>query len=36
MIVAYWMIVIILGLALTLALGETVVELWKSERWREN
>lgn len=32
MIVAYWMIVIILGLALILALGETVVELWKSER----
>lgn len=32
MIVAYWMIVIILGLALALAFGETVVELWKSER----
>lgn len=32
MIVAYWMIVIILGLALALALGETVIELWKSER----
>lgn len=32
MIVAYWMIVIILGLALTLALGETFIELWESDK----
>lgn len=32
MIVAYWMIVIILGIGLTLALGETFIELWESDK----
>lgn len=34
MIVAYWLVVILVGLALLLILGETLTEIWESDKMK--
>lgn len=34
MIVAYWLVLILIGFALLLTLGETLMEIWESDKMK--
>lgn len=34
MIVAYWLVIILVGLALLLTLGETLIGIWESDKMK--